>query len=139
MWLLKELHIVMRRTGPRGLLLIATLLTLACGFRAITRDEVIGKYAANHGRGQDLLEIRADGKWVQRYVGADGTELMSEGPWEFESHDGTDWITFREFTLRATEQLGIKGLWGTTPTASWWSGRVRLGIDDDLGYYYEHL
>ena len=98
---------------------------------------VVGKYIANHQKGDDIIELKPDGTYLYHYKGVDGKEVRNTNRWEFEYCEDKPTITFSEFVF------GLPG-YGFTKSGFWvvkvkksLTGNLRLCIDPDLNYYYE--
>jgi hypothetical protein len=124
----------MRRIATYTIMLV--LVAAGCT-NAIDRSMVVGTYRANHNKGVDLLELKADGTYLYHYTAPDGREVRNTNKWEFQYLDGKPKITFFEFSF------GLHGY--GTPKPGFWlvevekpilDNRLRLCIDPDLGYYF---
>lgn len=117
-------------------LLFALAASIGCT-KAIDRSMVVGKYNANHNKGSDSLELRADGVYLHHYTSADGKELANTNRWKFEYQDGKPIITFVQFAF-SLPGYGTKypGFWIVEVKKSIIGNTLHLCIDPDLGYSY---
>jgi hypothetical protein len=119
----------------RYILLFMLLGFLGCS-EQVDQSMIVGKYIANHKKGIDTLELKADGTYTFYYKSADGTELTNTNRWEFEYQNKEPRITFEKFIF-GLPNFGSKepGFWNVKVEMS---GKTpRLCIDPDLNYYYE--
>jgi hypothetical protein len=124
--LIKRLQMIM--------VLIALTSNVACS-RKIDRGTVIGKYAANHEKGLDAIELLKDGTYVYDCRLKSGKELHNTDRWTFAFEDGEPRITFNHFVFCLPEYGAKPGYWDVKAERSL-SGAVHLVIDPDLNYYY---
>ena len=97
----KRTEVLFRRPQKKSFLIMALLGSLATVIgctselkNEIDRQMVIGKYVANHQKGEDTLELRPDGSYVYQYVALDGKTFKNINKWEFEYSNGKPMITF---------------------------------------------
>ncbi len=58
-------------------------MTLAGCRTQVVQSRVVGEYSAEHNNGQETLQLRADGSYVQRYEGRGTAPLETTGRWRF--------------------------------------------------------
>jgi hypothetical protein len=98
---------------------------------------IIGKYKANHNKGEDLLELKEDGTYIYQFITPDGKEIKNTNKWELEYLEGRPIITFLRFSSALSKYSSQRpGFWIVEVEKSFFNGNIRLCIDPDLGYYY---
>jgi hypothetical protein len=73
----------LRLIGLFGVLL-GSMLTLGCGFRALTEKDVAGTYEANADWGRSTLVLHPDHSFDQTVVRNDHTEASIKGTWKLD-------------------------------------------------------
>ena len=69
-------------------LIIAVFVTAIYMAREkIDRDSLVGSYVANVEKRTHNLELRPDGTYTHRFVGANGQKVENSGTWKFGHHD----------------------------------------------------
>jgi len=76
----------MRTLRPLGLLsafclLLGSMFTAGCGFRALTERGVVGTYEASAGWGRSTLVVHPDHSFDQTVVRNDHTQASTQGTW----------------------------------------------------------
>ncbi len=66
-----------------GVALVSSL-TLGCGFRALTVEEVVGTYEASADWGSSTLVLHPDHSFDQTVVRNDHTQTSIEGTWQLD-------------------------------------------------------
>lgn len=124
-------------------MLCSSLLFIAGCSRTVEAGDVVGSYIANHGKGTDTLEIKADGTYLHSYKssleGVD-TAFSHTGKWELEQ--GNKRIVFNQFVQGwpwrpGTEVDLVPRNENNIVKKSLISGEVKILIDVDSNYYYE--
>ncbi len=120
------------------ILCIVTLLSACSG--QVQRENVIGTYYANHGHGEETLELLPNGKYVLTYNNPGQPALRNENTWELESDaDGAPALSFKAYVFgyRDRQALGpsTPGWWHVRVEKTW-SGHIELVVDPDLGHSY---
>jgi hypothetical protein len=106
----------------------------------IDRESVVGTYHANHGHGEEALELLANGRYVLTYSAPGQPVLRNESTWEIENDaDGSAALSFKDYVFgyRNNVRPGTSrpGWWHVRIEKSW-TGHVELNVDPDLGFYY---
>ena len=118
------------------------LLVSGCS-RTVEAGDAVGSYIANHGKGTDTLEIKADGTYSHSYKssleGVD-TAFSHTGKWELEQ--GNKRIILKQFVEGWPRWPGaevdlIPRNFNTVVKKSLFFGKVRILINADSNYYYE--
>jgi hypothetical protein len=111
--------------------------------RGIETSDVIGNYIANHGKGTDILEIRADGTYSHTYKstleGEDAAFNYTDN-WEFEQDSNRIVLNhyIQGWPWRPGDKVDlIPRNMNTVVKRSFFSGTVKILIDVDSNYYYE--
>jgi hypothetical protein len=118
-------------------ILFMLVIASACSDR-IAPESVVGTYHANHGHGEETLELFSDGKYVLTYSAPGQPVLRNENTWTFERDaDGSPALTFKEyiFGYRYQPRTSRPGWWYVRVEKSW-TGHIELNVDPDLGFYY---
>lgn len=120
----------------RALFLIATLCALCACSKAVDPIEIPGRYQADHGKGQDILDIAADGTYSYSFASPNQNKVENKGKWSATSENGKVAVTFEHF------RFGLAG-YGTEKPAFWVATAERCKggapcfcLDPDLNYYY---
>jgi len=111
--------------------------------RGIETSDVVGNYTADHGKGTDTLEIRADGTYSHTYkstLEGEDTAFSYTDNWEFEQD--TNRIVLSHYIQGWPWRPGAKvdlipRNMNTFVKRSFFSGTVKILIDVDRNYYYE--
>lgn len=118
------------------------LLSIIMGCSGIPEEEAaIGGWVANHGKCPDSLFVNADGTYEHRFLSDSGI-VINNGTWKPEMIDDRGCIDFINFEF-ALPGYGSTYRWAP----SHWpveiertlTGKLRLCLDPDLGYYYEKV
>src|SRR5438128_1163566 len=95
-----------KAVGVLGVLLVCS----GCSTK-VERSSVIGTYVANHGKGLESIEVRADGTYNYSCQ-VDGRNLVhNQGRWIFHEQDGAGRLTFEEFGFCLPEYGSSPGYW----------------------------
>ena len=97
---------------------------------------ILGKYVANHEKGIDELEIKADGTYKYYFKSNGGREITNSGAWELESKENDTYITFNKFIFGLYGYGSKEGGFWIVKLEKKLSGKFQLCIDGDLDYYY---
>jgi hypothetical protein len=73
----------MRLIGMFGVLL-GCMLTVGCGFRALTDQDVVGTYEASADWGRSTLVLHPDHSFDQTIVRNDHTQASTKGTWRLD-------------------------------------------------------
>lgn len=121
---------------PLMLLLgLAATPILACN-RDIRFGDVLGSYALNKGDAIDVVELRADSTYSHEITPRAGSANVERGAWTLEDRR----IIFTDFLMRAPKEgeggtPQVRGIWPASVDRDM-RGRLRLVVNDDLGWYY---
>jgi hypothetical protein len=114
---------------------ILPLFCTGCG--NITRDDVLGKYLANHGKGLDEIEIKPDGTYFHACKLHDGSSTENSNQWNLHFEKDKPRITFSNFRFCFPPYSKTPpGFWDVDIDRSL-MGSLRLDIDSDVHYYYK--
>jgi hypothetical protein len=69
-------------------MLLGSLLTVGCGVRALTEEDVIGTYEASADWGRSTLVLHKDHSFDQMVVRNDHTQASTKGTWRLDSSAG---------------------------------------------------
>ena len=116
----------------RSLLFIACLFFIGC--TRLGPSILVGDYAANHQKGEDVIYVNPDGTYIHRFKGPDGKQMEQSGKWEYEQFQGDPLLTFYDFVHWSDGPTASKGIWPAAITRSF--GRIRLVLDRDSDLYY---
>lgn len=115
-------------------LILSFVLLSACG-GSIVPASIPGKYAANHGKGSDVVEVFPDGTYSYLFIAKDGRKIENRGRWTFEMEEGKPTATFENFTFGLPGYgAGKPGFWVVTVERC--RRKLCLNLDPDLGYYF---
>lgn len=119
---------------------LCILMVISACSDQIQRETVIGTYYANHGHGEETLELLENGKYVLTYNNPGHPDLRNENTWEFEPDaDGVPALSFKAYVFgyRDHQSSGTsRPGWWHVRVEKTWSGHIELSIDPDLGYSY---
>jgi len=123
-------------------IIIFLLLIGLCACEAqFKKSELIGTYKANHGKGEDIIVLKEGGKYLHTFKTSEKL-FEREGTWEYEIFKDQPLISFYNFDHRwsdsYTEEKGERNVWPAFIELSIF-GKIRLGLSDDLGFYYEKI
>jgi hypothetical protein len=123
-----------RRSGSLCWLFACIVLQCMCS-QSIDRDQVVGRYSGNHGKGIDQIELRPDGSYLYACRLSDGKEFSNSDRWTLDYANQEARITLDHFTSCLQQHGATPGYWDM-PVEKSWSGTLRLALNPDLGYYY---
>ena len=124
------------RTGY--LLLVAGLVVIFGCTSKVDRSMVVGKYYANYKNAVEILELKPDGSYEYYFKSPANFEIRHSNRWEFGYEDGIPIITFDQFVFGFPAYgAQIPGFWRVEVERSFWARNLRLGIEPDVGYYFE--
>jgi hypothetical protein len=115
------------------LLLVAVVVCILA-----TRKNLPGTYVANYKIGADTVRVFSNHKYTRichPNAAADPTRYIDTGTWE--ELNGSIW--FRNWYSRHPSELDQSNtpcISGAYIDRSWFIGKMRLLLNDDLGYYY---
>ena len=118
------------------------MLIALCACEAQFKEsELIGTYKANHGKGEDIIVLKEGGKYLHTFKTSEKL-FEREGAWEYEIFKDDPLISFYNFDHRWRDgyiyEKGERNVWPVYIERSIF-GKIRLGLSDDLGYYYEKV
>ena len=118
------------------------MLIALCACEAQFKEsELMGTYKANHGKGEDIIVLKEGGRYSHSFKTSEKL-FEREGTWEYEIFQDQPLISFYNFDHRwrddYTEERGMKNVWPAFIERSIF-GKIRLGLSDDLGFYYEKV
>lgn len=120
----------------RIILVFIVVLLLGCS-QIYNREQLSGKYVANHPYGKDYLILNADGTYRYSYTDKNGETTINENKWELEYKNQKTIITFFQFDFALPDYgTDSAGYWVVEVNRSI-TGSYRLIIDPDLNYYYQ--
>lgn len=123
------------------ILICSMLFGLSACKAQFENSELIGIYKANHNRGEDIVILNKDGKYSHTFK-TSGKLFERKGAWEYEIFEDQPLISFYNFDHRwsdsYTEEKGERNVWPAFIERTIF-GKIRLGLDDDLGFYYEKI
>lgn len=130
------LHVLQSRTA----LLCGLALFVAACDRTPRMGDVVGTYRLNRGDATDVIEIRDDSTYLHSVQSSRGDTIADSGKWTLEDTRGTWRVIFMDFLMRAPKEgqagtLQVRGIWPATLGHDL-RGRMRLTVNDDLGWYY---
>ena len=99
------------------------------------REEVVGIYDAHHAEGAEVLELDADGTYIDHFIGTDGSKADCSGRWRFDADGGEPKVDLEQFVQHFPESYR-KGPIGTLLGAEKKSGQVRLYLSYDRNQFY---
>jgi len=115
---------------------LLVLLLLGCS-KKIRREEVVGRYVANYGKGADTIEVAQDGTFKQICRLTGESESTNTGRWNISYFEDEPRIAFDGFVFCLPEyRNGKRGSYDPSVQKSW-RGTLRLTLEIDLNYYYE--
>jgi len=99
-------------------------------------NEIPGYYEATYSFGTATLHLLPNNSYTQTFRYSDGRVLSNSGTWEFSPsrvrlHDA---LFVADLSGRALSNPST-GDWRLSPMKQW--GRMRLGIYEDIGLYFE--
>ena len=102
-------------------------------------SELVGVYKANHKKAEDIIFLKKDHTYRHTYKTSENL-FERVGKWEYEYFQGQPLISFYNFDHRwrydFVEEKGVRNIWPAFPERTLF-GKIILGLDDDLGFYYE--
>ena len=101
----------------------------------VMRNEIFGRYVANHKEGEDWIEINPSGTYDYSYRGTDGTTVINSGKWQYNSAKGQTAILFEDFVFGYSLMRGDRGYWPVSFERTRGEGII-FYLEYDLGYYY---
>lgn len=111
------------------------------------KQELIGKYIANHGKGEDIILLKPDGSFTHLLKSKKTIVKEQKGKWQYETFESDGpWgkekkamISFENFSHTWDKNRAVEsGIWMTNIEKSS-SGKIRLPLDYDMDYYYEKI
>jgi len=82
------------KLGFLALISIAILFGCSSSPTNINRTMLLGKYVANHKKGIDEIELKADGSYRYYFRSKDGREIANSGTWQLEPQKGSSPLRF---------------------------------------------
>ena len=127
----------------RAVLACAVVGAVACGgcSRRPQLEEVIGNFVMNKGRAHDELMLYPTSLYVHNYMPAGAPAVVDSGQWHVDSLYDNYRLVFATFTMRARNETfpGAPqgpGTWIVNVDKTI-TGKIRLDVDDDIGWFYE--
>ena len=120
------------------LLIIFLCLLIGCS-QIYNREQLSGKYVANHPYGKDYLFLNIDGTYSYSFTDKNGETTTNENKWQLEHINKKTVLTFLHFDFALPDYgTDSAGYWVVEVKKSF-AGNYRLIIDPDLNYYYEKV
>jgi len=125
------------------------LITLYACNTNFEEAELLGTYKANHGKGEDIIYLKKNGEYLHIFKSSKKT-YKENGTWGYETFQNEPMISFYNFNHRWRYEdwqqdpevnespETIKNIWPAHVERSLF-GKIRLGLDDDMGYYFEKV
>lgn len=115
-------------------------LVSACSQPSLQHEEVMGRYRLNKGNAEDVLILLSDGSYIHRYQSADGFQVADTASWKLIRAGEKTQVEFTSFSHYSRReffpaQRVVRGLWIVDIDKNW-QGKLRLGVDEDIGLYY---
>lgn len=124
--------------------LSAMVATSACRAEA-HRADVPGTYVMNRGRAADTLWLMPQGHYTHLYRYPADAPIVRGGCWTWSRFENTPLVELDDFIMlsrRETFPSALRqqgGIWPAQIERSLLTGRVRLPVDDDVGWAYERV
>lgn len=120
----------------RFLFILFLCVQLAGCSQSFNKEQLAGKYVANHPYGNDYLILTVDGTYFYSYTDVNDNKTINENKWFLEHKNEKTIITFSEFNFALPDYgTDSPGYWVVEVKESL-LGEIRLTIDPDLDYYY---
>lgn len=104
------------------------------------RNQLIGMYETRFDQGQERLELRSDGTYVQEFHSAQNS-IRHTGRWEAETHllGGTD-VTLIDALLSENDKGNMPQRTGSRIlNVHKRSGKLALALNESADWYFERL
>ncbi len=126
-------------------IIIFLILIALCACQVeFQESELIGTYKANHGKGEDIIVLKENGKYLHTFKTSENL-FEREGNWEYEIFKDQPLISFYNFQHRWRDnyytyefEKGERNIWPAFIERTIF-GKITLPLDDDLGFYYEKV
>lgn len=124
------------------MLLLCCTLSLSCGSRSLTEDDVIGTYVATADWGGSTLVLHADHTFEQRVNRNDHTQATVKGTWRLIFYDGKNashaLLDFRPVFLNvAHDEEGKLGDGASPSVTRGFLWGIIIAADPDWGISFE--
>lgn len=121
---------------------MALFVSIGCSDR-ITRETLVGSYRLEYPYGQEELKLGKDGKYTQFFtLKNDDKQIRHEGSWEYNQADSEvilndPLIIDNGFGRLSPSFSKVQSGNGFFYVHRSWSGKIRLRVNEDQGFFYE--
>jgi hypothetical protein len=136
MWTLRQIRLI----GVFGVLL-GSMLTAGCGFRALGEQDVVGTYEANADWGRSTLVLHPDHSFDQTVVRNDHTQVSTKGTWQLNLFAGKNAshgiIVLQSFLAIDHDDKGDSPGWAAPSINRGFMWGITIAADPDWGISFD--
>lgn len=125
------------RVGEFSLFLLLSGVSAGCGFRALTEQDVVGRYEADAQWGKSVLILHSDHSFNQTVTRDDHTQANTKGTWKLDLFDTKNAsggiIVLQNFLAIDHDHRGETAGWAAPSISRGFMWGVDIAADPDWG------